>query len=334
MSTDTGEPDAAALSPDDAFAALGNETRMEILHALGEADGPLSFSELRDRIGMRDSGQFNYHLDTVVGHFAGKTDEGYELRPAGRRVVEAVLSGAVTVDPVLEPTRVDEPCPLCGAPTAVAFSRQRLDHYCTACAGHYGPADESVPASEESDGAGGSVSTGDGADDAGEYGYLGSFQLPPAGLQGRTANEVFAAASTWGILELLAVASRVCPRCSASLTTSTRVCEDHDVASGFCDRCGNRRAVRARFDCTNCPHEQTGALVLALVADIDVLSFLVDHGINPVSPSAQGAYYAALMEYDEELRSVDPFEARVTLTVDGDALALVVDDDLRVVEAR
>jgi len=53
----TGDPDGTStLPPDDAFAVLGNETRMEILRALGDADGPLPFSELHDRVGTRDSG--------------------------------------------------------------------------------------------------------------------------------------------------------------------------------------------------------------------------------------------------------------------------------------
>lgn len=66
----------AGLSPDDAFGLLGNETRLAILQALGDAADPLSFSELRDRVWVSDSGQFNYHLDQLTGPFVGQTDEG------------------------------------------------------------------------------------------------------------------------------------------------------------------------------------------------------------------------------------------------------------------
>ena len=55
--TDRAETDT--LSPDDAFTALGNETRVEVLKQLGTAEGPLSFTELRSRLGMDDPGQFN-----------------------------------------------------------------------------------------------------------------------------------------------------------------------------------------------------------------------------------------------------------------------------------
>lgn len=122
MSTDRDGPDATTLSPDDAFAVLGHETRTEILQTLGAATGRSPSRNCATASGCATRG-FNYHLDKVKGHFVGTTDDGYELRPAGRRVVEAVLPGTVTDAPVMEADRVDEPCPLCGAPTVVAFQK-------------------------------------------------------------------------------------------------------------------------------------------------------------------------------------------------------------------
>lgn len=96
------------LSSEDAFAVLGDETRLQILQALGEADEPLAFSELFERIEYEDSSNFGYHLRKLVGHFVRKSDEGYTLWEAGRRVVEAVLAGAMTENPVMELTQIDE----------------------------------------------------------------------------------------------------------------------------------------------------------------------------------------------------------------------------------
>lgn len=320
MSTDTpGE--TTALPPDDAFAVLGNDTRMEILQTLGEAGESLSFSELRDRVGMRDSGQFNYHLDKLVGHFLEKTDEQYELRQAGRRVVEAVLSGAVTADPVVEPTQIDEPCPRCGAVTVVAYDQERVEHYCTECAGHYAPTRAA---------SGAAVSDPD-ADEAARKGYLGSVALPPAGLRERTPAEMFQASTTWGILELLAVSNGLCPRCSAPLTESVDVCEAHDPRDGLCPKCCHEHAVQVRYDCSNCLYTQRGAFVLALMAHIELLGFMIAHDLNPVAPSAPAAHDAALMSYQEDVRSVDPFEARFTFTIEDDSLVVIVDDTFGVV---
>lgn len=94
MATDAHAGDTT-LAPDDAFAVLGNGTRMEILRALADADDSLSFSELRDRVGVSDSGRFNYHLDKLDGHFVTDTSDGYQLQNAGKRVNKAVLSGGL-----------------------------------------------------------------------------------------------------------------------------------------------------------------------------------------------------------------------------------------------
>lgn len=320
----SNETDPQILSPDDAFGALGNETRMEILQTLAESDTPLSFSELREEVGIRDSGQFNYHLNTIEGHFVRKANGQYELRQAGRRVIGAVLSGTITEEPVIEPTQIDHPCPICESPTLIAFSKGRVKHYCTGCAGYYG---QTVPSSEP-------TATGDTLNGKTEYGYLGSFQLPPAGTEGRTPEELFRAASTWGLLNLMTVAVDVCPECSAPLTSGPRVCEEHDSTGNRCEQCNNRHAIQIDFECTNCLYSGQAAFAVALMTDIDVLAFLATHGINPVSPSDPTAYSAALVDSEEELLSTDPFEAQFTLTLDDAALTVTVDADLNVVEVR
>jgi DNA-binding transcriptional ArsR family regulator len=198
-------------SPTDAFALLGDETRVGILRALGEAAGPLSFSTLRERVGTRDSGRFNYHLDRLVGHFVARTDEGYTLRRVGERVVVAVQSGSVTATPELGPTLVDESCPFCGAQVGVHYREERLGVFCTECAGAYsggGPADRPSATSGPDDGSGAAgdrTAGGDGDDggeaavDVAEAGHLGTLFVPPAGVaaRGRDADALLGAALTW-----------------------------------------------------------------------------------------------------------------------------------------
>jgi hypothetical protein len=75
------------------FTLIADENRLAIVRALAEAPAEgdstaLSFPALRDRVGMRDSGQFNYHLENLVCQFAQETDEGYRLRFPG-----SLLSG-------------------------------------------------------------------------------------------------------------------------------------------------------------------------------------------------------------------------------------------------
>ena len=51
--------DPTRLAPDEAFTIVGNETRIQILQTLGEADEPLVFSELYDRVEYDTTANFN-----------------------------------------------------------------------------------------------------------------------------------------------------------------------------------------------------------------------------------------------------------------------------------
>ena len=100
--------------PEEAFALLGNELRLRIVRALSEADQPLTFTALRERVEERDSGRFNYHLGKLDGWFVSRCEEGYQLTYAGRQVVGAVISGAYNGAVRFDPITLDDPCPECG----------------------------------------------------------------------------------------------------------------------------------------------------------------------------------------------------------------------------
>ncbi|WP_123538752.1 winged helix-turn-helix domain-containing protein [Halosimplex salinum] len=79
--------DPAAVT--DTFTLLSNETRVRILAALADSDAEaVRFSDLRSRVGVTDSGQFNYHLEKLRGELVAKTDDGYALTDAGGRVAD------------------------------------------------------------------------------------------------------------------------------------------------------------------------------------------------------------------------------------------------------
>ena len=95
----------------DALETLSNEHRLAILRALAEAEAPLSFSELRRRVGMEDPGQFNYHLTELCERFVRDEGSGYSLGHRGERVVLA----AGDIDPeAATATQPDDNCPVCG----------------------------------------------------------------------------------------------------------------------------------------------------------------------------------------------------------------------------
>ena len=310
MTGDSGTEPARSKSPEGVFAILGDETRLGILQALGEADEPLSFSALYDRVEYDDTANFNYHLDKLAGPFVRETAEVYALRQAGQRIVEAIHSGVVTDDPVLERVPVDLPCPLCGTPMTVSYREENLVGLCSECRGtrEGSNAPPSWP-TETTDG------------------IVGQVRIPPAGLHERTPTELVRAAEIWSASRGLAAARGVCHNCAAPLEGTVRVCDDHDVSDGHCGACGQQFRVTVHRSCTNCIAEWESPVGQHLLARTGVMEFLIDHGIDPLAPG--GAHLAAI---EESVRSTDPFEGRFTFTLDGDALVLTVEGDLSVVD--
>lgn len=121
MNRKPSRADSTAVSDEaiDALDALASEHRIAILRALAEADEPASFSQLREEIGMRDTGQFNYHLSKLLGRFVRETAGGYELGHAGERVVLAAADlnaehAELLADGDETPDSDDSGCPVCG----------------------------------------------------------------------------------------------------------------------------------------------------------------------------------------------------------------------------
>lgn len=303
----------ATQSPHDAFGALANETRMEILQVLGQRDGPASFSELREEVGFRDPGNFQYHLNKLAGPFVRKDDAGYELRQPGRRVVEAILSGAVTGAPPLEPTPVEVPCLLCDGETEISFREERLLWRCTECPGRFA-------GREATSRAFGTLPSG-----TLELGYL-----PAAGTQDRTPEEMLKASDVWSAMEDLALTNGVCPRCSGTVDDTLRICEDHDDGDGVCGRCHSRIGALVSSTCTHCGHTKVTTIVVRLLADPTFRAAFDGRGVDVVSTDRTDMSSFAVVAH--EVLETDPFRARVTHRIDGDEVTFVVDDEFTVVD--
>ena len=303
-----------------AFELLGDETRLAILLALWDASEPhaeddgLSFTDLRDRVGIRQGGQFNYHLDKLVGRFVRKTDEGYGLRRSGRKLVQSIIAGTGIEDPVLEPTPIDAPCPFCDAPTAITYERHYVYRVCTECDGDVDPGSEHP------------------------RGSLSGWTFEPTGLSGRTAEDVYTASTLKTFARIGLRFEGICPDCSGTVEWSFEVCADHDASSdGTCPECGRKRAVVAREACTVCKSAGVGSPAIKTLLHPAVVSFYYDHGIE-VGFTGNTDYTDVvrtlqLVEgFEEEVRSTDPVRVRVTVSHDEDELRLLLDEALNVVE--
>jgi DNA-binding transcriptional ArsR family regulator len=201
----SGESSAA---PERAFWLLSDGTRVAILRALwaAEADA-VTFSDLRERVGNPNSGQFNYHLGKLREHFVAKTGDGYELTQAGREVVRAVLAGTITDRPLVDPAPVDGDCAACGAGLVVRYD----GHAVVACP------------------------------DCGETVMWNEF--PPAGLADRTPAEVATAFDAWTRARFQLSVDGICPNCAGEMTTDLRADRDDDGDDGIATRhrCENCR---------------------------------------------------------------------------------------------
>ena len=123
-----GDPDATdatdgtdrddATSATDVFDRVTHATRVDVLHELASAhaDDPtdpwLQYSELRDAVGVRDTGNFNYHLDEL-DDFVVKTDAGYRLSRTGMELVATIAAGVLDTDWTWGPVDAPGTCPFC-----------------------------------------------------------------------------------------------------------------------------------------------------------------------------------------------------------------------------
>jgi len=300
-----------------AFTLLSDETRLAILLALWDAYDPyedgtgLRFSELRDRVGVGDSGQFNYHLEQLAGHFVHADGEGYEITEAGLTFVRSVIAGAGLEEPELSGARIDVPCALCESPAEIEYDDGWVYIVCTHCEGLW-------------------------TDDDGPAGQLAKFYLDPAGLQGRTPNEVYAAAWVRSYQRLFGMLEGVCPTCSGIVDRSLDVCESHED-EGVCPACDRRDRAVARLRCRVC--KQWGQMTLGGVAKYHpaVVAFCHEHGLDLQYGTNDVEHIERRLNVGGsavDVRSTSPPRVRVTTTMDGEEIAVDLDEDLHVIRVE
>jgi hypothetical protein len=109
----------ATETPAELFDLVGHPGRLSIVEELIAAkrgdDDSRSFTTLRDRSAIDDTGRFNYHLGELVGTVVEKTDEGYRLSPYGHRITAPLMGGLYDPDRVTDSIETDGSCYDCGA---------------------------------------------------------------------------------------------------------------------------------------------------------------------------------------------------------------------------
>lgn len=307
------EASEPGLSPEYAFALLGNEVRISIIHELAKAEEPLGFNDLWHRVGISDSGRFNYHLGELEGHFVRKGADGYVLLEAGRNVVHAVYSGMLTEYPERRREQIDQPCLLCEEPIEIEVTHQGLARFCTVCSGAYG---SRVVEGERM---------------TAERGYSGTMSLPPAAFEGRTLSDAYRTGQIILNLRMMHRARSICHHCAAPLEHEVQVCEDHDMEpGGICGSCGvlsGPYQVSVQSRCVNCTLRMGGDLGFMLYGRSSWMAYLLEQGINPVTATA-----AERPDWSHEVLTTDPFTGAFRWHGEADTIRITVDEALDVID--
>lgn len=130
---------------EETFAVVANDIRLTILLTLWELytddpvpdPDPVPFSTLKERVGVRDAGQFHYHLNELVPTFVTHHEDGYRLTYAGAGIIGAAVSGIYTEpEATLEKTAVDT-CPDCEGDLELGYDRGHVRTACDTCDASY-----------------------------------------------------------------------------------------------------------------------------------------------------------------------------------------------------
>lgn len=319
-STRKADAEPAGEHVSEAFAILGNETRLNILLAIWEKQVPLAedntvpFSRIFDQVDCDDRGTFSYHLEQLEGQFITQHTErgGYELSVPGLKLVRTIIAGTGVKDVRLAPTAIDQSCPLCGAPTEITYREGVVFLLCTEC-------DGMAPGKADID----SV-------------LIGNY-FEPAGLDERTPEELHAASMAATVRRARTLFNGLCPTCSGPVEGFLKCCPDHDP-TGDCDHCGRLIGAWAHFQCQVCKHYAVPNPKWLALFHPAVVAFYNDHGVSTrvQADNFESArrVYGLIYEHELDIVSVDPPRVTVAVSLDGDEIHLTFDETVSVADIQ
>lgn len=287
--------------PESVFGLLSDDNRVEILCTLWDSNEPMRFSELRDAVGLRDSGQFNYHLDKLTSQFVEKTDQGYVLTTAGRQINGAIEAGSYTMTGEMEPIEIDQPCGFCGGTRMFYYEDEQARVECDTCP------------------------------------VKARFSVPPSAFVGCDRADIPKVAAEYMRVTLESIDSGFCSLCDGPVEqTVCRAVDSEDWEEGESEHektVGRPESLPiVRYECKQCGIEPQGLLNYTLLDHPETVAFYYDHGINLQEQSLLDL--RQLGRDCGQVQGTDPFRASVSFAVDGDQLTLVVDKDLTVVDTE
>ncbi|WP_247729342.1 DUF7351 domain-containing protein [Halovivax limisalsi] len=287
--------------PSEAFQALGNEIRTSILETVRDRSGGappdarVSFSTLFEASSVDTTAGFAYHLDELVGPFLEKTDEGYALTAAGRRVARAIESGTFTRRVDRADIPIDDPCPFCAGDGLEAMVTDTVVTIaCREC-------DRPVL----------------------------KMDFPPGGFAAH-GEDIPAAFDRHHRHRIDLLGDGVCPECSGRVERAVEVVAPDRLDDAFLDAEGVPDPVQAAFACEHCGYDLQCPVAHTLLSHPAVVSFFHDHD----AAVAARPIWNVGPEWSETPLSHDPIAVRVAVTLEDETLECYVDGAGDVVETR
>jgi hypothetical protein len=279
-----------AEETEDAFTALADATRVEILRTLSESDDDVTFTALREAVGMGDSGQFNYHLDKLTGRFVSKTAAGYSLTIAGRLVYGSILSGAYIKKESVGPVPLSDPCPACGGSRTLSYADETVTVDCDSC--------DIEP----------------------------SAGVPPGVFAGYETDEIPEVANRYFRTIVQQAANGFCWYCEGK--TSPTVVPMASIADDDLQYPGDGDELPVvLYSCERCGNTLTVNLGISLLHHPAVVSFYFEHDINVNEASLWT--FATWNTERTQILEPDPLQARVSYHAGDERLDLYVDEQLQ-----
>jgi DNA-binding transcriptional ArsR family regulator len=300
---DRGDGDGFENGPGqqaDALALLADETRFAILRALatrrGEnwAAGGMTFSDLRRAVGVRDAGNFSYHLDRLVGEFVHRNDDEYVLTNHGMELAGALEAGAYTEAGGTRRAETDYDCPHpdCEHGLTAVYGGQ---YFRLQCPDHHVAAGET---------------------------------LPPGVTDHKSPTELVRLGVLRQRQSVAKAREGVCRHCWGPVTV-TLPAEDVEYPEAF-DVDVPEGSVFAEFACGNCGLAWNAPAGVCVVEHPAVVALFHEHDRDiRREPTVTLPFTGATHPVVE---SDDPVRVRVDVELDGDLLRLYLDDETTVVE--
>lgn len=139
----------------EAFGLLSDETRVDIVRLLGdnrnrdpeergfvplgdERPGRVSYSAIKEGLGIRDNGRLNYHLSQLRGTFLTEVDDGYQLTWLGYLAYRYLIAGTFQSSEEWRVELEDIACNCCETTFVAAYGpSQFLRVLCPDCDDYY-----------------------------------------------------------------------------------------------------------------------------------------------------------------------------------------------------